>query len=207
MEQAITEDSDYPSRQPDLMPLRIKSDLPEIHIAQCKVCTCDYRHAIERQIAMGTSYREIERIFGDTISRKSIANHAKLHLSYEQAAIAKIIEQQGVAAQQNHEDGVSGRLLMYSYLSVGIKRAFTDLVEGNAHVPAPVAIQMIQMMDKFDHDAQGTAILELELQFQAFMEAVKRTVPHDMWDAISAETATLTSQARSIDSTALPMGE
>lgn len=157
---------------------------------------------------MGTSYREIERLFGETVSRKSISRHARLHLNYEQAAITEIIRQQAEITGQNHEDGVTGRLLMYSYLTAGIKRAFEDLVEGNAHVPAPVAIQMIQMMDKFDKDANSSSLLELELQFHAFMEAVKRTVPREMWDAISAETAVLTSQGReTIDSTALTIGD
>lgn len=190
-------------------PVNIKTDIPEITVAQCNVCTCAYRSAIEWQIALGTSYREIERLFNSTVSRKSIANHAKEHLNYEQAAIARIIEENATATKQNHEEGVRGKLLMHSYLSLGIKRAFDDMVTGNAHIPAPVAVQMIQMLDKFESDTNATAVMELEIQFQAFLQAVQNNVSRDVWTTIEAETRILAEQAHAIEGTsvALPRGD
>lgn len=187
--------------------VRVKNDLPEHFEPRCHVCTSKYRHAIERLIALGTSYSEISRTFGEEIDRRSIGKHAKEHLSYEQAAIREIIEHEAKQVQANHEDGVRGAVMYRSYLSAALKRAWDDLIEGNARIDPAVAIQIIQQMDKFDKESGTAAVEELRLQFNAFMEAVKRVVPREMWEDIAAETQKVMVRAQDdIDGYALPAG-
>jgi hypothetical protein len=185
--------------------VRIKSGLPEINEPRCHVCQSKYRHAIERMIALGTNYSSISKQFGGDVDRRSIANHAKEHLNYEQAAIREIIEHESAEIQQNYEEGVKGALMYRSYLSAALKRAWDDLIEGNARIDPAVAIQIIQQLDKFDKDTKSAAVDELRFQFNCFMEAVKRVCPREMWEEIAAETQKLIQRSDgNVESTALP---
>lgn len=203
------EDKDEPtSKRSGQNIIRMKADLPEHFEPRCKVCTSKYRHAIERLIALGTNYSEIERTFAHEIPRRSISSHAKDHLSYEQAAIREIIEHEAQQVQANHEEGVKGAVMYRSYLSAALKRAWDDLIEGNARIDPAVAIQIIQQMDKFDKESKSAAVDELRFQFNCFMEAVRRVVPRDMWEQIAVETQKTADRAQEeIEGYALPAGE
>lgn len=199
------EDKDEPTSGKANGIVRMRAALPEHYEPRCLVCTSKFRHAIERMIALGTNYSEIERTFGTEVPRRSISRHAKEHLSYEQAAIREIIEHEARQVQVNHEDGVKGRVMWRSYLSAALKRAWDDLIEGNARIDPAVAIQIIQQMDKFDKESSSAAMEELRLQFDAFMEAVKRVVPREMWEEIAVETQKQVDRShRDIEGTALP---
>ncbi len=186
---------DKPEPEPNPRIVKVTTGLPEYNEPRCHVCQSKYRHAIERMIALGTSYSSISKQFGSDIDRRSISNHAKEHLSYEQAAIREIIEHESIEIQANYEEGVKGALMYRSYLSAALKRAWDDLIEGNARIDPSVAIQIIQQLDKFDKDTKSAAVDELRFQFNCFMEAVKRVVPREMWDDIAAETATLVNRS------------
>jgi len=160
---------------------------PGITESRCHVCKSQYRKAIDRMIAMGTSYVEISRIFSneeETMDRRSIANHAEKHLNYEEAAIRRIVEQEAQEAQQNVEDGIQGALTRRVYLNVGLQKALEALLTGEAMVEPKDAIAIIQLLDKLDSQSEGAALEEMRVQFQAFVQAIRELLPPDKWQAI-----------------------
>ncbi|WP_028058407.1 hypothetical protein [Candidatus Solirubrobacter pratensis] len=185
---------------------RINNDLPEHYEARCKVCTSKYRHAIERMIALGTNHSEIERTFAGEVPRRSISNHAREHLSYEQAAIRAIIEHDAKQINANYEEGLNGALRRHAYLSAGLQKAWEDLIEGNVRIDPAVAIQMIQQLDKMEKETSVAATDELYFQFNAFKTAVQRIVPRDMWEAIFEETRRIAARAEDVGSAELEEG-
>lgn len=202
------EDKDEPTSKKlgpgqNLSSVRIKSAVPEITEKRCHVCQHPHRHQIERLIALGTNYTSISKTFGGKPDRRSISTHAKEHLSYEQAAIREIIEHEAQQVQANYEDGLKGAVMYRSYLSAALKKAWDDLIEGNARIDPAVAIQIIQQMDKFDRESKTAASEELQFQFNCFMEAVKRIVPRDMWEEIAAETGKLAAREADVEGRAI----
>ena len=160
---------------------------PGVVEPRCHVCKSKYRKAIDRMIAMGTSYVEISRIFSneeDTIDRRSIANHADKHLNYEEAAIRRIVEQEAQEAQQNIEEGIQGALTRRVYLNVGLQKALEALLSGDAMVEPKDAIAIIQLLDKLDNQSEGAALEEMRVQFQAFVQAIRELLPPEKWQEI-----------------------
>lgn len=144
----------------------------EIIEPRCHVCQSKYRTAIDRLLAFGTSYSEISRQFGGEIDRRSIANHAKEHLNYEQEAIRTIMEQRARAAQENLEEGVTVRTLRRAVLDTAILRAHESLVAGDAVVELKDAVKIIELAEKLDAHDHEIMEAEIEKQFNAFRSAM-----------------------------------
>lgn len=162
--------------------------------SRCHVCTSEYRRAIDRMLALGTPYKEISRVFGGEIDRRSISNHDKKHLGYQDGAVRRIMEHEALAAKEDWEEGVSGAVHRRVYLTVGVQKAFEALVSGKAIVEPRDAIAMIQVLDKLDSETEGTAVDELRVQFNSFVQAIRESVPDEMWQKILDRTKVLLNQ-------------
>lgn len=172
--------------------VRTKSGMPIISEPRCKVCSSVHRNAIDKLLASGFTYSEIERQFAAAqIPRRSISSHAKQHLNYEQAAIREVIEKEAMAAQRNYEEGVSRLVTKNAYLEVALQKAYDALINGDAMVEPKDAVKVIEMLSKLQDQNQTVAMDELRVQFQYFMQAVKEVVPKDGWEAIVDRTADL----------------
>lgn len=132
-----------------------------------------HRKTIDKLIALGTNYSEIERIFGGEIERRSISNHAKKHLGYEEAAVRQIIEQEAQAADENAELGIQGALMRRVYLNTALQKAFESLVNDKMAVEPRDAVAIIETLTRMDIQTQGVQLDEIKLQFQAFLQAIK----------------------------------
>lgn len=140
---------------------------------RCHVCMSKYRHAIERMIAMGTSHTEISRIFGGEIDRRSITNHARKHLAYEEAAIRTIIEQEAQHAEVNAEEGISGVVKRRVYLETALHKALSALQQDDVTVEPKDAVTIIEALNRFDNQTSGAQLDEIKIQFTAFLQAIK----------------------------------
>jgi len=161
--------------------------VPGMVESRCNVCKSQYRKAIDKMIAMGTSYVEISRIFSTeekSIDRRSISSHAEKHLNYEEAAIRRIVEREAQDAQQDIEEGVQGALTRRVYLNVGLQKALEGLLSGESIVEPKDAIAIIQLLDKLDGQAEGAALEEMRVQFQAFVQAIREELPPEAWQKI-----------------------
>lgn len=164
--------------------------IPGIVEPRCHVCKSDFRKAIDRLIAQGTTpYAEIGRIFN--IDRRSISNHAKEHLGWEEAAIRRIIEQQARSAQADLEEGIQGVLTRRVYLNVALQRALDALLNDDVTVEPKDALAVIQHLDKLDSQVEGAALDEIQVQFKAFVQAIREIAPPEMWQRILDRTKEL----------------
>jgi hypothetical protein len=170
----------------DIVP---RDAIPGIVEPRCHVCVSDFRKGIDQLIARGTSYMEIQRMFN--IDRRSVSNHAKNHLGWEEGAIRRIIEQEAQAAEVDYEEGIKGVLSRRVYLQVALQKALDALLSGDATVEPKDALMVIQMLDKFDKDSEGAAVDELRVQFNAFVQAIREICPPDQWQQILDRTKEL----------------
>lgn len=153
----------------------------EIVVTQCHVCASSYRRAIDKMLALGTPYTEISRIFGEEISRKSIANHAKEHLTYEDEAIRRLVANEVEAARESMEEGVSAAVSRRVYLQTLLHKAQEAMVLGDTPPEPKDALAAIQLLDKLDMNREATVAAELEIQMHAFITAIKEIVPEEMY--------------------------
>lgn len=140
---------------------------------RCHVCMSQHRKAIDRLIALGTSFSEISRIFGGEIDRRSIASHSRKHLGYEDAAIRRIIEEEAHAAEENAELGIGGAVMRRTYLNTALHKAFELLVNNRMAVEPRDAVAIIETLNRLDTQTQGAQIDEIKIQFSAFLQAIK----------------------------------
>ncbi len=88
---------------------------PVIHEPRCHVCTSPHRHFIEGLLIKGANYLWISENVpgqeGSVIDRRSVSNHAKKHMSYQDSAIRAILEEEANTAAQNYEEGVKGAII------------------------------------------------------------------------------------------------
>lgn len=178
----------------------LKGGVPIVHEPRCKVCTSPQRNSIDRMLAAGFTYSEIERQFGGNVPRKSIALHSTKHLNYEEAAIREVIEKEALNAQRNYEEGVGRLVTKNAYLEVALQKAYDSLIKNDTMVEPKDAVKVIEMLTKLQDQNQTVALDELRVQFQYFMQAVKETIPKDQWSEIVDRTADLLrSSGRSVD--------
>lgn len=163
--------------------------VPVIIEPKCKVCQSPHRHAIDNMIIGGYTYSEIERQFAAFgIPRRSISNHHNAHLSYEDAAIRAVIEREAMMAQKNFDEGVERLVTKQTYLEVAMQKAYDQLINGMVEIPAGDAVKIIDQLQRLEAQHHDVAIDELRVQFNAFMQAVKETVPTDLWEKVRDRT-------------------
>lgn len=179
-----------PEFDKDNKPAKVKPSTPTVYRdSRCNVCSSDFAKAIDRMIALGTSYSEISRIFG--VSRQSIGRHAKNHLNYEEAAIRQIIAREAEDAQANIEEGVQGAIARRVYIDVAIQKGFEALLNNEVPVEVKDVATLIQLKEKMDSDLDGAAIDEIRTQFNAFVQAIREVAPPEMWEKILERTKSL----------------
>lgn len=164
----------------------------EITVPQCHTCTSPHRRAVEKMIALGTSYAEISRMVG--IDRRSIAGHAKDHLNYEEAAIKRIIEEEVKAANENAEEGIRGITRRRIFLESIIQKSMEALTNGDIELTNKDAMTAIDMLNKLDTNVQGVELETIRIQFNAFMQAMKDLLTPELHQAILDRTRELVNE-------------
>lgn len=145
---------------------------------RCAVCQHERRAAIDKVLALGTSFSEIQRIFD--VDRRSVSNHAKKHLNYEEGAIRLIIERESEKLSENVENGVQGALARRVFLETALQKAMMDLVNGDTVIEPKDAINIVAALDKMDSEVSGITVEEIRLQFNAILQAISETIPVDL---------------------------
>ena len=158
--------------------------------AECLVCQSEYRLFIERQIVKGKSYSAIARSVppnpdGRPVSRKSVANHAQVHMALDDAAVRAILEEEAELANQNYQEGVKGALTWRGMSEVAIRKAFEDILTGVTTVEPKDMVQFIRLMREMDENASATAIEEARMQIALFMSAIRDVCDANTQDQIA----------------------
>lgn len=157
--------------------------LPQIVESRCKVCKHQDRRAIDRLIAAGSSYSEIERLF--EVDRRSVSNHAHKHLRYEEGAIRRIIEREAERLSENYEQGVQGALARRVYLESALKQAQDSLLNGEVTVEPKDAVNIVGMLEQMDAQTNGVIVDQIRMQFNAILTAINEVIPPELQKKIA----------------------
>ncbi len=161
---------------------------PQIFEARCHVCTSPHRNFIEGLLIKGANYvwvsENVPGIEDKKIDRRSVANHAKKHMQYKDAAIRAILEEEAEMASQNYEEGVRGAITHRGVLEVALRKAYEDIIAGVTTVEARDMISLINTLQKMDEQREQVAVNELRAQVQAFVEAIKHETNQETWARI-----------------------
>lgn len=157
--------------------------LPQIIESRCKVCQHPDRRAIDRLIAAGSSYSEVERLF--EVDRRSVSNHAHKHLRYEEGAIRRIIEREAERLSENYEQGVQGALARRVYLESALKQAQDSLLNGDVTVEPKDAVNIVGMLEQMDAQTNGIIVDQIRMQFNAILTAINEVIPPELQKKIA----------------------
>lgn len=174
--------SDY-DPSPEDEGIRVVPEIPQTVSKRCTVCQHEYRAAIDRAIVSGTPHTDVAETFG--VSRKGVGNHAKEHLSINDASLQRIIEREARLQGQVAEEGVQGairrRVLLESYLD----SAMQGIVDGVVRVDPKDAVNIVALLDKLDNEASAQAVDEIRLQFNAILQAINELIPGELKEKVS----------------------
>lgn len=134
---------------------------------------------------MGVPFAEVARQFEpEGINRRSLSNHKRKHLSVEQAAIRRVIEEK--ARQIGEDVDNTSRLLLTrkGYMEVAMMKSYQGILDGTI-VPEPRdVVHMISLMEKMEKDTSAAQVDEMMRDFNAFTQAVKGVVGEEVYDKI-----------------------
>lgn len=154
---------------------------------KCHTCRHKERDRIDYMLAMKTPYVEIHRLYPE-LSAKSIGNHAKEHLSFEDEGVKRIIEHEAGIAQENLDAGLHGVFMRRTVLDMAIKKAVDAIASGEVTIEIKDLPKMIELREKLDANSATAQIEQYELQFNAFKAAVEELTPPDVWYKILDKT-------------------
>lgn len=165
-----------------------KDKPPEIYEPRCHVCTSPHRRYIETLLIKGANYVWIsQNVPGQDeskIDRRSVSNHAKNHMGYDDAATRAILEAEAEQIAQNYEEGVKGAITHRGVLEVAARKAFEDIVNGVVSVEPRDLIAIINTIEKMDEQTEMVAVNQLRAQVNAFVEAIRAETDPDTWERI-----------------------
>lgn len=162
---------------------------PVITSAQCHVCQSPHRLWIDRKLVQGWSHASIARSIPDgSVSRKSVANHLKEHLQFDQAAVRALMEEEANILGQNVEEGVRGAFTLRGSLEVLIRKAFQDALDGITTVEPRDMIAMIKQLNELNSNSGQAAYEEANSAISLFKEALQNVCLKGEGDVVDRET-------------------
>ena len=160
----------------------------EIVEPRCNICKSKWRRTVDQLLAIGVPYAEIARQFEtEGFNRKSIANHRERHLSIEGAVVRQILEEKSKQMGEDIENGKKIILTRKGVLEVALMKGYQGVISGDTVVEPREMIGIVQQLEKMDETSSAAQVEELNLQFNAFLDSVKKIAPQSIWDQIVSE--------------------
>jgi len=157
---------------------------------RCNVCKSKHRHAIDRELALGTPHTHIARAYD--MNRRSIGRHARSHLNLEEAALRNLVEREAQRHNENVEFGIDSIMRNRIYLEAVIEKAHREVIDGEAEIEVRDAIAAIEKLDRLDEKVGQDQVAEMRRQVEALLQAVQEVVDPGAWDQIVKRTQELT---------------
>lgn len=157
---------------------------------RCHVCASRYRNQIDREILMGHGYATIARRYqedygDDSITRRSVMNHAKRHTTLEEAALRKIIEDRYAEDDANVEEAVGILLGQKSMLESLAYKGYKSAISGETKVEVKDWLTIMNELKSLMMSETDIEKEELRRDFQFFLEAVMEITPTDEYEKIA----------------------
>ena len=180
---------------------------------RCRICRNDLvRKKVNDLLASGASYAYILRTLGednaqldkrDQVTVDSVRNHCGRHFPVQNAAKAtyrEILERRAKANGVDFVEGVATALTPIAFFETVMVRAYETLVDSNTKVDLNTGIvaagRLQSLIDSRDYSRE---IAELRFQVFKIGEAVKSTVPQEMWAEIVEKLEELEQHQEALD--------
>lgn len=165
---------------------------------RCRVCRNDVLRAkINDLLAVGASYAMILRFIEDDnakldkrdqVTIDSIRNHTARHFPVQNVAKAtyrEILERRAKENAVDFVNGVATAITPMAYFETVMVKGYESLVESDTKVAlntGMIAAGRLQAL--IESRASGTSIADLMVQMDRIINAIRSTVPEDMWPEI-----------------------
>ena len=195
-------------------PLPFGGSIERFHLEpRCRVCRDDdLRRKVNELLATGSSYAMIVRAIGednaglgekDRVTVDSIRRHTSRHFPVQSAAQAtyrQILERR---AEQNGIDfvnGVATALTPIAYFEIVMLKAYEALVDPDTKVDVSAGMVAAgRLQSLLDSRNEQPDLAELSRRVDQIGEAVRTTVPQEMWAEIVSKLNDYEQPSRDID--------
>jgi hypothetical protein len=165
---------------------------------RCRVCRDEQvRTKVNDMLAIGVSYAHVVRALGehnancdrrDQVTIDSVRNHTQRHFPVRQVARATYRDILERRAEQNRVDfvnGVATALTPMAFFEIVMNKAFRNVLDDDTEVSVDTGLRAAEKLQFFlDRRDPGADIAELRLQLGRIIDAVKSTVPEQLWGDI-----------------------
>ena len=165
---------------------------------RCRVCRNDQmREKVNDLLATGASYAQIVRALGednvqlnkrDQVTIDSVRNHTVRHFPVQQVARATyrdILERRARENQVDFVNGVGTALTPLAFFEVVMNKAFKSLVDDCTEVSVETGLRAAEKLQSvLDGRDQGIDVVKMMVEVNQIIDAVKSTVPQEMWGEI-----------------------
>lgn len=156
---------------------------------RCKVCTFAQRREIDMMLALGWSQAAVINHWNnylgeDYFKRDGMSIHTRKHLSVKDAGVVAILEER--ARQEGMDVELQkGFILTKTATAESIIMAGLEAMHrGDTIVEPKDILKAIEVLKQLTEDRAAVAEEEMLKEARAFMVAVKRNVPKELWDQI-----------------------
>ena len=175
--------------------------IPKMEISEprCSICKSKFRRTIDQLLVMGVSFAEVSRQFEDEgITRRALSNHKRKHLSVEQAAIRRVIEEKARQIGEDVENTSRLLLTRKGYMEVAMMKSYQAILDGTLTPEPRDVVHMIALMEKMEKDSATVQVDEMMRDFNAFTKAVKEVVGQEDYDKILYKFQRILEQEKSV---------
>ncbi len=165
---------------------------------RCRICRNDLvRKKVNDLLASGASYAMVLRALGedndkldkcDRITIDSVRNHCGRHFPVQNVAKAtyrEILERRAKANGVDFVEGVATALTPIAFFETVMVKSYETLVDSDTRVDVNTGMvaagRLQSLVDSRDYDHE---LLVMKVQMAQICDAVKSTVPQEMWGAI-----------------------
>ena len=166
---------------------------------RCRVCRNDVlRENVNHMLATGSSYAMIVRALAadnaklakcDRVTVDSIRNHCGRHFPVQQTAHAtyrEILERRAKANSVDFVEGVATAITPIAFFETVMVKSYENLVDSDTKVDVNTGIVAAgRLQSLIDSGDDGRELLVLKVQLGGICNAVKSTVPEEMWGEIA----------------------
>jgi hypothetical protein len=180
---------------------------------RCRVCRNDgVRRKVNDLLATGASYAMVVRTLDDDnaeldncdrVTIDSVRNHCARHFPVQNVAKAtyrEILERRAQENQVDFVEGVATAITPMAFLETVMAKSYEALVDSDTTVDVNTGIIAASRLQSIlDSRAAQPNLLEISVQVNRIVDAVRTTVPQAMWDDILQRLDTSTSPADAAD--------
>jgi hypothetical protein len=165
---------------------------------RCRICRNDVlRKKVNDMLATGASYAMIVRALSadntklakcDRVTIDSIRNHTVRHFPVQNVAKAtyrEILERRAKANGVDFVEGVATAITPIAFFETVMVKSYETLVDSNTTVDVNTGMvaagRLQSLMDSRDYDHE---LLVMKVQLAQICDAVRSTVPQEMWGEI-----------------------